>query len=159
MSDTQAENTSTQSARATRIIRAHMIASIAGGIIPLPLLDAGVVVGVQLRMISRLASLYGVEYSEQRSKAIIAALAGVGVELSAGTVLKALFPAARLLVGLGSLAAIPATTYALGELFRAHFESGGTIWTFDPARDERAFKKKVEEGKRVVTESYAGIRP
>ena len=43
-----------------------------------------------------------------------------------------------------------ASTYALGQVFKRHFESGGTILDFDPARLKKLYKEQFEKGKKVA---------
>ena len=43
-----------------------------------------------------------------------------------------------------------ASTYALGEVFKKHFESGGTILDFDPERLKKYYEQKFEKGKTVA---------
>jgi exopolyphosphatase/pppGpp-phosphohydrolase len=43
-----------------------------------------------------------------------------------------------------------ASTYALGEVFKKHFSSGGTILDFDPERLRKLYKEQFEKGKKVV---------
>jgi predicted transcriptional regulator len=45
-----------------------------------------------------------------------------------------------------------ASTYALGEVFKKHFSSGGTILDFDPERLRKLYKEQFEKGKKVVEE-------
>ncbi|WAS96626.1 YcjF family protein [Nannocystis punicea] len=149
-----------KSTQAAKIVRSHMFGSVAAGIVPIPLLDIGILGGVQLRMVRKLAELYDVEFSEQRTRVLLSSLVGVGLAGTAGSVLKMLAPgAAKALFGLGSLAVGPATTYAIGQVFIKHFESGGTIWTFDASRAKEDYDEELEQGQRVVEETYAGIRP
>lgn len=145
---------------ATKIVRNHMLGSVAAGIVPIPLLDVVLVGGVQVHMIRRLAEHYGTEYSEQRVKAILAVVAGIGVAMTAGGTLSMLMPKQfKFIAGIGALTAPPAVTYALGQLFIKHFESGGTIWTFDAERAKPDYDKELEAGRKVVEESYAGVKP
>jgi hypothetical protein len=43
-----------------------------------------------------------------------------------------------------------ASTYALGQVFKRHYESGGTILDFDPARLKKMYKEQFEKGKKVA---------
>ena len=43
-----------------------------------------------------------------------------------------------------------ASTYALGEVFKKHFDMGGTILDFDTDRLRKVFKEKFEKGKKVA---------
>lgn len=149
-----------KSAQAAKIVRNHMFGSVAAGILPLPLVDIGILTGIQLRMVRKLAQHYGAEFAEQRVKSLVGTLVSVGAAVTAGSVLKALLPGpARALFGLGSLAVPPATTYAVGRVFIKHFESGGTIWTFDASRAKEDYEEELKTGQQVVEQSYAGVRP
>ena len=52
-----------------------------------------------------------------------------------------------------------ASTYAIGKVFVQHFESGGTILTFDPQRVREYYEQQFEKGKKEVKENFVGIRP
>jgi len=156
MSDTN-NDTSTQAAK---IVRKHMYGSIASGVLPIPLLDIGILTAIQLRMVRSLAKLYEIDFAEQRAKAIISSFAGLGLVATAGGVLRMILPgAARALFGIGSLALPPAATYAVGQLFIKHFESGGTIWTFDETKAKDDYEEELETGKKVVEQNFAGVKP
>jgi uncharacterized protein (DUF697 family) len=149
-----------KSATAAQLVRTHMFGAAVAAILPVPLLDIAVLGGVQLRMLRKLAALYEVEFSEQRAKTIIGALVGVGITGGAAGVLKMLLPGtAKIAFGVGALTIPPASTYALGRVFIQHFESGGTIWTFDPARAKQDYDKEVGAGQKVVAKQYSGIKP
>ena len=45
-----------------------------------------------------------------------------------------------------------ASTYALGEVFKKHFETGGTFLDFDIDRLTKMYKEKFEKGKKVAEE-------
>ncbi len=146
--------------QAAKIVRNHMFGSVAAGILPIPLLDIGILAGIQLRMLSKLAEIYEVDFSEQRANAIIGSLAGMGLAATASNVLRSLLPGVgSVLFGLGALTLLPASTYALGQVFIKHFESGGTFLTFDETRAKTDYDEKLEEGKKKVVQSYVGIKP
>ena len=148
------------SPEAIAIVRKHTYASIAAGVLPIPLVDIGILGTIQFRMVRQLAQHYGVDFPEHRAKTILGSLVGLGLASTAGGVLKMLLPTgARLLFGLGTLTVPAATTYGLGQLFIKHFQSGGTIWTFDPERAKEDLAKEVETAKKVVEEDYAGVKP
>lgn len=148
-----------KSAEATKIVRNHMLGAVAAGILPIPLLDLAVLTGVQMRMVRALARHYDVEFAEQRVKSLLGTLVSVGAGATAGSLLKAALPGARALFGLGGLVVPAATTYAVGRVFIKHFESGGTIWTFDASRAKKDYDQELKAGQRVVEQSYAGVRP
>jgi len=153
------ENTGDKQAQASKIVRNHMLAAIASCVLPIPLLDVGLFTGIQLRMLSKLAELYEVAFSEQRANAIIGSLAGVSMTMVAASLLRAIPGVGRVLFAVGGLMLPPASTYALGQVFIKHFESGGTFLTFDEARAKEDYEEKVHEGKQVVEQSFVGVRP
>lgn len=117
------------------------------GLIFVPILDAVALLGVQMYMIRDIASIYDIEFKEQRVKSLIGALIGDTATLS-------LF---RFIPGIGSFFGTASTivigaasTYALGKVFVKHFEAGGTFLNFDPIASEKYFKQKLAEGKQVV---------
>jgi uncharacterized protein (DUF697 family) len=145
-----------KSSDAMMIIRSHMAGAAVAGLLPVPLLDIAALGAVQLRMLRRLAALYEVEFSDQRAKAIIGALVGVGVTGGAAGVLRMLVPGtAKIFFGLSAITLPPASTYALGRVFVQHFESGGTIWTFDLSRAKADYDKELPSGEN----QYIGVKP
>src|SRR6266852_1780507 len=57
----------------------------AAGLIPLPLVDMAAVGGVQLHMLRRLSEIYGIPFSENRGKSILASVAGAVIPASTAT--------------------------------------------------------------------------
>jgi hypothetical protein len=43
-----------------------------------------------------------------------------------------------------------ASSYALGEVFKKHFSTGGTFLDFDPKRLKKLYNEKFEKGKKVA---------
>ena len=54
------------------------------GLIPVPLIDMAAVGGLQIQMVRRLSQVYDVDFSENRTKAIIASLAGSLIPATSG---------------------------------------------------------------------------
>lgn len=153
------EENKEKSAQAAKIVRNHAIGAIAGGVLPVPLLDIAILGGVQLRMLQRLAKHYEVEFHEQRANAIIGSLVGIGSAMGAGTLLRLVPGVGKYLLGIGALTLPFASTYALGHVFLKHFESGGTFLNFDPERAKKDYEEKLEEGRREAEPSYVGVKP
>jgi uncharacterized protein (DUF697 family) len=128
------------------------------GSIPLPLADLAAVTGVQIQMLSRLSELYGVPFSENSVKSIIASLVGGLIPSkfgwSAGYVVASTvksFPVVGTLLGIGTVAVVAgASTYAVGKVFVRHFEQGGTFLSFDSAKVKEYFKEQYGKGAEVV---------
>lgn len=156
---TQNSDADGKRAKAAGIVRKHMIGSVAAGLLPIPLLDIGLLGGVQLRMVRKLAEHYEVDFSEQRANAIIGSLAGISLTLSTASFLKMIPGIGQALVGFSTLTLPPASTYAIGQVFIKHFESGGTFLTFDPDKAKQTYDEELANGKKVVQQDYVGIRP
>ena len=163
-SDTKAKPDTTSPAdRATRLARAevlvkdHMIMSAAAGLIPAPMLDLAASLGIQLALIKRLCTLYGVTFSENAARAIVLSLFG---SVGAGTLAAGVFlSVAKLIPGAGTLMgaismpiAMSAVTYAVGKVFIAHLELGGALLDFDPAANRAYFKEMVRRGRAAAAE-------
>src|SRR3984893_12969848 len=61
---------------AAKLVDRFSLWSGAAGLIPIPLVDIAAVGGVQLQMLRKLSEIYGVPFTENRGKSIIASLAG-----------------------------------------------------------------------------------
>jgi uncharacterized protein (DUF697 family) len=117
-------------------------------LIPLPLVDWVAGTAVQMKMIKTLSELYRVEFSEQRTRAIIGSLiGGFHIGLLTGSIFKAV-PVIGLAGGVVSLAALSyGITYALGVIFIRHFEAGGTLLNFNTQKARREFPQACAEGR------------
>ena len=124
----------------------------AAGLIPLPGVDVLAVGGVQLQMLRRLSQIYGVPFSENMGKSIIASLAGAVLPASTATTAAITFGSlVKALPGLGTVAGVitmPAlsagATYIIGKVFIQHFASGGTLLDFN-VPDYREFIKEQQK--------------
>ena len=99
-------------------------------------------------MLRRLSQIYDVEFSENRGKALIAALAGCMIPATSGmgaaSALKAIPVVNILAAGFVMPVLSAGATYAIGKAFIQHFESGGTLLDFNPP-DYREFVKAQKE--------------
>jgi uncharacterized protein (DUF697 family) len=119
-----------------------------------PLLDVAVITGVQLEMLRRLSKIYGVPFTDNRGKSIIASLMGSLIPASAaantamgvGSLVKGL-PGIGTAIGALTMPAFSAgATYIIGKIFIQHFASGGTLLDLSPP-DHNEFIK-VQKGSR-----------
>lgn len=137
-----------------QVIRKYAYGSLAVALIPLPLIDLAALTGVQMKLIDRLATFYGVPFSKERTKNIIASLVGASVPLgltrAVCSILK-FVPLVGFSAALVSQSALSgASTYALGMIFVRHFESGGTFLNFDAKKAKSYYDEQVEKGKAVA---------
>jgi uncharacterized protein (DUF697 family) len=133
---------------ATKLVDRFAIWSGVAGLVPIPVVDLLCVGGLQVQMLRRLSQIYDVGFSENRGKAIIAALAGTMIPATSGmgaaSALKTV-PILGMLAGGFVMPALSAgASYAIGKAFIQHFESGGTLLDFNPP-DYREFVKAQKE--------------
>lgn len=129
---------------ASKLVDRFAMWSGVAGLVPLPIVDIVAVGGLQVQMLRRLSQIYGIEFSENRGKALIAALAGTMIPVTSGlgaaSALK-FVPVVGLLASVFVMPVLSAgATYAIGKAFVQHFESGGTLLDFNPP-DYREFIK------------------
>lgn len=133
---------------ASKLIERFAIWSGVAGLIPVPVVDVVTVGGLQLQMLRRLSQIYGVPFSENRGKALIASLAGSMIPATSGigaaSTLKVVPVVGMLVSGFVMPVLSAGATYAIGKAFVQHFASGGTLLDFEPP-DYREFIKKQKE--------------
>ena len=146
-------------AETDRIIKNHMYGAMGVGLIPLPVVDFLALIGIQIRLLSRLSKFYGVDFSKGRAKSIISALIGsflpVVVSGPIASMVKLIPLIGQTTGALAMLASGGACTYALGHVFVQHFESGGTFLDFDPDNVKAYFGEKFREGQKFASEKTA----
>lgn len=147
MSDPVKKN---RSEEAASIIKNHMIWSMGAGLIPVPVVDMFAVSAIQLDMIRQLATLFDIDFKQTEGKARITALTGTGLARLGARAVKFIPGVGSVLGGVTMAVLSGATSYALGEAFRKHFETGGTMLDFDPARFKKYYDEKFEKGKEIA---------
>jgi uncharacterized protein (DUF697 family) len=142
---------SERSKHADTVIRNHVIWSMGAGLIPILVADIFAVSALQLDMIRQLCRVYNVSFQETQGKAIVTSLTSATIaRLTAGSVVKMIPGLGSILGGVTVSVFAGASTYALGEVFKKHFDSGGTILDFDPARLKKLYREKFEKGKKMA---------
>ena len=144
-------NNSERSKHVDTIIRNHVIWSMGAGLIPVLIADVFAVSALQLDMIRQMCKVYDVDFSETQGKAIVTSLTSSTLaRVTAGSLVKMLPVVGSIIGGVTVSVFAGASTYALGQVFKRHFESGGTILDFDPARLKKLYKEQFEKGKKVA---------
>lgn len=135
-------------AMAVKLVERFAFWSGAAGLIPVPFVDLAAVGGVQIQMLRRISQIYGVPFSENRGKSIIAGLAGSMIPASSAIGTASIIKSVPLVGMVVSAIAMPVlsagATYAIGMAFIEHFASGGTLLDFS-ARDYREFINAQKE--------------
>lgn len=148
----------TSNESAESIIKNHVIWSMGAGLIPIPFADFFAVSVVQLDMIRQLCINYNQDFSESQGKAIISSLTTAGIaRLGAGAI--KLIPGVGSVIGGVTLAVLSgASTYALGEVFKKHFDTGGTILDLEVERLRKYYNEKFEKGKDLAKEWHKNAK-
>jgi uncharacterized protein (DUF697 family) len=138
--------------QASQLVDRYSLWAGAAGLVPIPIVDVAVVGGVQIQMLRKLSEVYGVPFSENMGKSVLAGLAGSLIPASTatttamgvGSMLKGL-PGIGTVVGALTMPVFSAgATYVIGKVFIQHFASGGTLLDFNPP-DYREFIKAQKE--------------
>lgn len=145
------KNNNSQNKHADSVIRNHVLWSMGAGFIPTPILDIFAVSALQMDMVKQLCNVYDKDFEASRGKAIVTSLTSTALARAGARSLIKLIPGVGTVIG-GVAASIfnGASTYALGEVFKRHFEDGGTILDFDTDRLKKYYKEKFEKGKKVA---------
>lgn len=154
-----ADETMPRGDMADKVIRNYALGSIVPSLIPVPMLDLVVVTGIQLKMLHSLAQTYDVPFKEEAGRSALAALIGgtasLGVSRLVTSAVKAV-PFVGQITGAVTMPVINGgSTYAIGKVFKQHFESGGTFLTFDAAKVRAYFEEQLKEGKAIVAAAQA----
>ena len=135
---------------ANDIIKTYVLWSMGGGLIPIPLADLAAVTVLQLNMLERLATLYGVDYSRQRGKTFVAALTGSSAAKIGSSLLKIIPGIGSVAGGVAMSITSGASTYAVGQVAINHFEVAESLDDIDVGEARQAYEEAFEEGKEVA---------
>ena len=126
------------------------------GLLPGGLLNFGAVLGVEIAMVWRIAKEFGHTEGKDRIRGSILSMVGAAIPTTVGHgVAAGLAAIPAVLAGtLLSFVITPVLAYAItravGSTFIMHFESGGTLLTFDPKAFRAYFIKEFEKAGGVV---------
>jgi uncharacterized protein (DUF697 family) len=139
-------------AEAAQVIATAVKWSAAAAIVPVPYLDLLALGAVQVKMVRDLAQVYGLDAESETLKGVISALLGTlaPAAISGGLLGSAIkvIPVGGTIIGSVGLAAFgSAATYAIGKVFVAHFEKGGTLKSFSAEAIEADLKKEFAAAK------------
>ncbi len=144
-----------RSRRAISVVRRYTAYTVPSAFIPVPMVDVGTLVAVQIMMLRRLAAIYDMPFSRSRARLLVSSLVlGLPQAMSGQITAVAVagLPGLKAVPGLGSVGAGVAmtvlwagATWALGLVFIEHFESGGTLFSFDPERNGTTFGHRMRE--------------
>jgi uncharacterized protein (DUF697 family) len=139
---------------AHEIVKKHVAYAAVVGLVPLPLVNAAGVAGIEIKLLHDLAEIYGVPFRQDRVKSIVTSLIGGVLSTELGVVTAGAVKGWSILGGVLAFVCVPtfagAVTYAVGRVFIQHFESGGTFLDFDPEKVQHYFKAQFQRGKTAT---------
>lgn len=151
-------------AAADQIVSRAVPWTMGAGLIPIPLADAALVIALQLKLLRELSALYDRPFAENRAKSVVAALVGgvlpVAVASSSTAMFLKLLPGVGTLVGAATFSVIAgATTLAIGKVFIAHFETGGSLLDADVAQLQESFAYRYAEAREHCLQFAQTLKP
>jgi len=145
------EEVGTKKVAADNLIKNAAKWSVGAAIIPIPTVDMIALGAVQVNLVNDLARLYGTSFKNESVRAIISALLGTLIPAGAASTAMKLIPGLGMIAGAVSFAGFSAAaTYAVGKVFAAHFENGGTLDNFKPETVVADLKSEFD---KVVTKT------
>lgn len=139
---------------AQSLLKNYVIASMGLGLIPVPAVDLIALMALEVKLVHGLAKQFEVPFKENLGKSLVSSLLSGGTSAISVMGLGSLAKAVPVLGTLGGGASVAissgAITYAVGEVFIKHFESGGTMLTFDTSKTRELFETKLKEGMEVA---------
>ncbi len=138
---------------AEAVIRQHVIWSVGAGLVPVPIADFVAVTAVQLDLIRQLCTVHGVSYEEGTGKIWVGALTGGAVARIGASAIKAIPGIGSILGGVSMSIASGASTYAVGQVVKAHLAAGGTMSNLDVEAAKQKYASEYEKGKTVAKEA------
>lgn len=134
-----------------RVIHDHSVWASGIGLLPLPVVDVIALTALQIRMLSILARIYDLDFSERAVRATLAALISSNAAdiLHRGLVGR-LFRAIPVVGWVAGIIFMPvvsgAITYAVGAVFAQHFAGGGTFFDFDIEEWKATYRHQYRHG-------------
>jgi uncharacterized protein (DUF697 family) len=120
--------------KAVAIVERHANLSVAGGMIPVPILNVAGTTAIMVHMVGRLSRLYGVPFERNRARATVMGLMGgvlpTGLASAATSAMIQFVPGANVVGLVVSSVTAGACARSLGALFIDHFETGATLADF-----------------------------
>ena len=147
---------------ADAIIKKHMGFAMAGGAIPVPVVDLAAVTAVQLDLLKQLAAHYEVDFESRSARAFLisltAALAGSSVARIGASLLKTVPGIGTLGGGVAQIILTGASTYAVGSLFKRVFREGNGLDALDMDVVREEVLEYLEKGKERAAKLWTGLR-
>ena len=160
---------SEQSQQAQQVVSGYTKGAVAVGLLPVPVADTLLISGLQLKMLQQIAHLYDQKLADSKRKVVFGSILTAIVPLTLRNQLASwlkVVPVAGSLVGLLGMSTFAgASTWAIGQVFIQHYESGGTLLDFDPDKMKSYYRDQFKRGEKMVksqitnSADYVGVKP
>lgn len=136
--------------RANYIIGRYALFGTGAGILPNAGLNIAALTAIQTRMIQELADLYDVESSQSTVRLVVQnVITSIGSRFVVGGIsrlIKSFGPLKYILGGMSSAALSGALTAEIGQVYKQHFQGGGTLADITLGQVIEHIKVQVESG-------------
>ncbi|MBL4837229.1 MAG: DUF697 domain-containing protein [Kordiimonadaceae bacterium] len=151
MTDSKEEVVETATEVPMSIVKRNMLWSGGVGLLPIPMVEFIAITAVQVKLIKELSDHYDVPFRKDLAKkAVISLLGGLGSvtigHALAASSLRAIPFVGPVLAAVSLPAMSAGAAYAVGKVFIAHYEAGGTLLSFNPEETRDYFKSMYDEG-------------
>lgn len=134
----------------SEIVTSYVGAAMLAASIPVPGVDVAAVTAVQIALVRRLARRYDVPYDALRGRAAVLSLVGASLARVGASAVKGL-PGAGWLLGSAAQAVLSGgSTWALGRVYREHFEACGSLDDVDVERLRERYREALRRGRDVA---------
>lgn len=141
-----------------RLIAGHVGLAMSAATLPIPVADLAAVTLVQIDLVQKLADRYDVDFDRTRVRAAVMALVGASLARLGASAVKAVPGGGWLLGGATHAALAGATTYALGQVYREHFETRGSLEGPDMDALRARYAAYVERGREIARDLREHVR-
>lgn len=146
--------------QAMEIVKRNMLWSAAAGVVPVPALELIAITAIEVKLVKELAEHYDTSFRKDLAKTAVLSLVGSLGSIAIGKMIA--LSSLRIIPVLGQLVAavsVPgmaaAITYAIGKVFVSHFEAGGTLLDFDPAKMRDFFRAEFAKSVKNAATNVA----
>lgn len=159
----QAAARAERQARARSLVQNYVLGAAGIALVPFPVIDLAALMALEVKLVHGLCKHYEVPFKGNIARSLIASLLSGG---STFLLARGLASLAKAVPGLGTLAgggsvavSSASVTYAVGEVFIKHFESGGTLLDFDVNKLKGVFKRELKNAEAGTGDAQAPAAP
>ncbi|MBF0277440.1 MAG: DUF697 domain-containing protein [SAR324 cluster bacterium] len=136
------------------LIRNHMYGSFGIGLIPFPFVDIAALTILQVKLVKEIADAYEIPFSREKIKNVLFPLVSAVTPSFIAPSLTSLIKVVPIVGQTAGAVTMPvisgAVTYATGQVFVSHFESGGTLLNINVAKMKAHYSDMFEKGKGIA---------